>query len=120
LLHLFSLNTGNSVGDKGASKLFEALKSNTTLTSLNLFGNRIVTFHSHSLQVMILKLKELANYLKHSNQTQLSLPSILAVNYSFLIILLLNTGNNIGTDGGNELAKALKSNSSITELQLAG
>jgi hypothetical protein len=47
------------------------------------------------------------NTLKRSNQTQLSLH-------------LLNTGNDIGTDGGNELAKELKSNASVTELKLAG
>jgi hypothetical protein len=32
----FSLNSGNHIDLKGTSKLSEALKSNTTLTSLNL------------------------------------------------------------------------------------
>ena len=30
--------TGNGIGDEGAKSLSEMLKSNTTLTSLNLYG----------------------------------------------------------------------------------
>ena len=30
--------TGNNIGDEGAMALSEMLKENTTLTSLNLFG----------------------------------------------------------------------------------
>jgi hypothetical protein len=55
----FSLNTGNDVGTKGAIQLSEALKSNTTLTILDLNGNKLVaSFHSHSIQVVLLAAKE--------------------------------------------------------------
>jgi hypothetical protein len=37
-----SLSTGNSIGTKGAIKFSEALTSNTTLTSLDIFGNMLV------------------------------------------------------------------------------
>jgi hypothetical protein len=58
----------NDIGDEGAIKLFEALKWNSSLASLNLRGNRLVaSFHTHSIQVMKLVLKEPSNYLKHSN-----------------------------------------------------
>jgi hypothetical protein len=35
----FSLHTGSNIGDEGAIKISEALKSNTSLTSLHLYGN---------------------------------------------------------------------------------
>src|SRR5690606_38982800 len=114
----FSLNTDNKIGSEGAIKISEALKSNSSLTSLDLYGNTsyfipfslfpdsdidneaafklsealksnspltslylginrlIASFHSHSKQVMRLAMKELTNYLKHSNQIHLSLFSI--------------------------------------------
>jgi hypothetical protein len=50
----FSLNTGNNIGNKGAIKLSEALKSNSMLTSLNLWGNSRVAFiPSHSIQTTV-------------------------------------------------------------------
>jgi hypothetical protein len=64
----FSINTGNRIGTEGAFALSEALKSNSSLTWLSLYSNRLVaSFHSHSIQVMILVMKELSIYLKHSN-----------------------------------------------------
>jgi hypothetical protein len=45
----FSLNAGNNIAREGAIMLFEALKSNSALTSLNLQSNRVVTFISFSL-----------------------------------------------------------------------
>src|SRR5690606_29636309 len=81
LLHLFSLNTGNKIRIEGAIKLFEALKSNSSLITLDLSSNRPVAsfHHSHSIQRMILAVKELSNYLKHLNQMHLSLRLISAV-----------------------------------------
>jgi hypothetical protein len=64
----FSLNTDNDIGTEGAINLSEALKFNSTLISLDLKRNRqIASFRSHSIQIMILVMKELSNYLKHSN-----------------------------------------------------
>jgi hypothetical protein len=42
--YLFSLNTGNYIGEHGAIQLAEALKSNTTLTSLHLISNNTVSW----------------------------------------------------------------------------
>jgi hypothetical protein len=68
----FSLNTETNIGDEGAIKLSEALQSNTSLTTLNLSSNRLVaSLHSHPIQIMILVMKEPANYPKHSNQIHL-------------------------------------------------
>jgi hypothetical protein len=56
-----SLNTDNtSVNTESLVKLSEALKSNTSLTALELSGNRlVVSFHSHLMQATILALQEL-------------------------------------------------------------
>jgi hypothetical protein len=71
---IHSLNADKEIGPEGAIILSKALKSNNSLASLNLSGNRLVaSFRSHSIQGMVLDLKEQLNYLKHSNQTQLSL-----------------------------------------------
>jgi hypothetical protein len=65
----FSLNTDNGISTEGVIKLSEALKSNSSLTSLNLKCNTLVaSFHTHSIQVMLLVMKEVLNYLKRSNQ----------------------------------------------------
>jgi hypothetical protein len=84
----FLLNTENNIGIEGAMRLAEALKSNSTLTKLNLFGNTRGAFDSHSIQIITLVMKELPKYLKHSNQTRLSLHSISAVT-DFVIELVL-------------------------------
>jgi hypothetical protein len=64
----FSLNTDNKIADEGAIKLFEALKSNSSLNELNLWSNSlIVSFQVHAIQVTRLAMKEPSYYLKHSN-----------------------------------------------------
>jgi hypothetical protein len=80
LLDSFSLNTANYARTEGAIKLSEALKLNTSLTSLNLSSNIL---------------------LLHCMLTQY-------------------TGNSIGTEGGIKLSEALKSNSSLASLDLSG
>jgi ABC-type polysaccharide/polyol phosphate export permease len=62
------------MNSEGAIKLSEAVKSNSSLTALALSSNILVaSFHSHSIQIVALVVKEQSNYLKHSNQTPLSL-----------------------------------------------
>jgi hypothetical protein len=70
LLFRFNLiNVENRIGDGGAIKLAEALKSNASLASLSLSGNGFISsIHSHSIQGMILVLLEAVTYVKHSNQ----------------------------------------------------
>jgi hypothetical protein len=54
----YSLNTGNDIGVKGAIKLADTLKSNSTLTELFLRSNRLASSYSYSIQVMLLVMKE--------------------------------------------------------------
>jgi hypothetical protein len=49
----FSLNADNEISDEGVIKLAEALKTNSSLTSLYLKRNNlVVSFHSHAMQIM--------------------------------------------------------------------
>jgi hypothetical protein len=78
--------TGNAIGDEGTIHLAEALKSNSSLATLYIYGNNLVaSFHSHSIQITRLAPKEEPNYLKHSNQIPLSLYSISTVMYLLLL-----------------------------------
>jgi hypothetical protein len=53
-----SLNADQWIDKEGAIKLSEALKSNTSLTSLNLSCNTLVDlFHSYSTQIIRLVIK---------------------------------------------------------------
>jgi hypothetical protein len=52
-------NIDAHIGDEGAIKLSEALKSNTSLTSLDLSCNTFASVHSHPLKGIPLLLKEL-------------------------------------------------------------
>jgi hypothetical protein len=81
----FSDNSGSALlGTEGTIQLSEALKSNSSLTLLNLICNILAVIYSHFLQVPALILKEPSNYLKHSNQIHLSQNS-----FSVVIELLL-------------------------------
>ncbi|KAG9067324.1 hypothetical protein KI688_012107 [Linnemannia hyalina] len=82
----------NSIGDNGAKTLAETLRTNSTLTTLNLGGNSIESDGA----------KALAEALK---------------NNSTLTTLDLG-GNSIESDGANALAKALKTNSTLISLNL--
>ena len=91
---LFSIlitSTGNKIGDTGATSLSEALKSNTTLTQLNLGGE------------------------DKRRKTQKTL-----IDNSLFSILITSTGNNIGDTGAASLSESLKSNTTLTELNLDG
>ena len=90
-LFSFSLfiTTASDIGETGATSLGEALKPNTTLTQLNLFcEDKIKKTHK-----------------RH--------PS--TIHSSFLFT---STGNNIGESGATSLSDALKSNTTLTELDL--
>jgi hypothetical protein len=67
---------------------------------------------------MILALKEPSNYLKHSNQTHLSLLSISMVTKFLHHFILTHAGNDITGEGAVNLSAVLKSNSSLTELEI--
>ena len=86
---LFTL-TGNNIGERGATSLSEALKSNTTLTELYLNGED----------------KRKA----HKRQT--------STTHSFSFIIT-STGNKIGDRGATSLSESLKSNTTLTALNLS-
>jgi hypothetical protein len=95
------------------------LKLNSTLTSLSLRCNDIVIlFRSHSIQITILVMKELSNYLKHSNQIHLSLCLNSFVNICCFISFSLTTDNNIDNEGVIKLSEALKAGTSLAHLNL--
>jgi hypothetical protein len=98
-------------------------RSNQIRLSKNLFSpvtKLLASFHSHSIQAIVLVMKELSNYLKHSNPIHLSLFSGSGVSNLGYISFSLNTGNYIRDEGATQLSEALKSNSSLTALDLAG
>jgi hypothetical protein len=58
----FLRNTENDIGPKGGMQLCEALKSNSSLTFLDISRNSTCPlFHSHSMQVIGLVMKEPSN-----------------------------------------------------------
>jgi hypothetical protein len=69
---------------------------------------------------MTLELKELSNYMKHSNQTHPSLRSISAVTYLLFHSFSIHTENKIGDEGVIKLSEALKSNTCLYALDLSG
>ena len=81
--------TGNEIGDTGATSLSESLKSNTTLTELNLLGE---------------------DKGRHAEKT---------INKSLFPFLITSSGNEIGDIGVSSLSEALKSNTTLTQLKLA-
>ena len=83
--------TVNKIGDTGATSLSDALKSNTTLTQLDIKSED----------------KRNNTYITFINQSTLS-------------ILTQSTDNIIGDKGAASLIGALKSNTSFTKLDLSG
>ena len=87
-----TLSTVNEIGDTGVVSLSKALKSNTTLTELNLESED----------------KRRKTHKRHPSTIHSSL---------FLFNL---TGNKIGNTGAKSLGESLKSNTTLTALNLSG
>ena len=85
-------SSANEIGDTGATSLSEALKSNATLTELNLSGE------------------------DKRKKTHKRRPS---TNHSFHF-LLTQTDNKIGDTGATSLSESLKSNTELTIISLGG
>ena len=90
LFYVIMKSTGNKIGDTGATSLSEELKSNTTITKLDLSR-------------------------EHKRNTQIT-----SINNPPFYILIKSTGNNIGEAGATSLSDALKSNTTLTKLNLSG
>ena len=91
-LSILITSTENGIGETGAKSLSESLKSNTTLTKLDLRGK------------------------DKRNKTQKRHPSTI---HSFLF-LNTSTDNEIGDTGVKSLSESLKSNTTLTKLNLRG
>ena len=82
--------TGSSIGDTGATSLSESLKSNTKLKKLNLSSEDKKDIQKTS------------------------------INNSLFPFLYSSTGNKIGDAGATSLSESLKSNTTLTKLNLSG
>ena len=89
--HFLFISTGNIIGDTGATSLSDSLKTNTTLTELNLSC----------------KDKRKKTHKRH--------PSTMN-SFHFLFI---STDNGIGDTGATSLSESLKTNTTLTELNLS-
>ena len=92
-IHSFSFfitSTDNNIGGAGAASLSKALKSNTTLTKLNLGGK------------------------DKRKKTQM-----VSINKSLFSFLFTSTDNNIGNAGATSLSESLKSNITLMKLNLS-
>ena len=83
-------STDNEIGDTGATSLSDALKSNTTLTQINLECE------------------------DKRNNTQMA-----SINNPLFSIHINSTGNGIGETGTTALSEVLKLNTTLTELYLS-
>ena len=92
LFSFLTMITDNKIGETGATSLSEALKSNITLTELNLCGED--------------------NRKKTHKRT--------SINNSLFSFLTTITANSIGETGATSLSEALKSNTALTKLNLEG
>ena len=89
---LFSIlikSTGDKVRERGATSLSDALKSNKALTQFNLNGEQ------------------------KRNNTQM-----ISINNPLFSVFINSTGNKIGETGATSLGDALKSNTTLTQLNL--
>ena len=143
LLSFIVTSTVNKIGGKGTKSLSEALKSNTTLTKLNLscedkrkktpktyINNSLFPFLFTSTDNNIGKrgAKSLSEALKlNAALTQLDLSSENkgdtqdnSINKSLFSFHFTSTGNNIECIGATSLSEALKSNTTLTTLDLGG
>ena len=87
----FHLSHGDNIGPAGAEVLVTALKTNTALTNLDLFGNNIGPAGAESLATAL------------KTNTTLTNQDLF--------------GNNIGPSGAESLATALKTNTTLKQLR---
>jgi hypothetical protein len=89
------------------------------LHSMSAVTSLLLRCHAHSMQITRLVVKEGSSYVKHSNQMHLLLRSISEVTKLFHFILTQLLGTSIGNEGGIKLSEVLKSNSSLTSIELS-
>ena len=138
-------STDNGIGDTGATSLSESLKSNTTLTKLNLSreDKRKKTHKRHSSTIHSFPFpftNRQRDWRKRSNITMWSIEikhnpystrsgewrqkkedtQKASINNSLFPFLFTSTDNKIGDTGATSLSEVLKSNTTLAELNLRG
>jgi hypothetical protein len=118
LLLAFSLNTGINVDKEATIKLIEALKSNSTLTSLNPILSRILLFvvkYSNSITAIVL-LEEIEDCIDRNKDLWRAIHYFIRTNDLEKLMTLLSEHTinlnsfNLSTDGDTILHSAAKSN----------
>ena len=137
--------TGNDIGVQAATALGESLKSNTTLTELNLEckNKRKKTHQKTSINNSLFSFLFISTVNKVGETGATSLSEALKLNTALtklnmgsntkerrhtkdihqqipLSFLLASTGNSIGDTGATSLGEALMSNTTLTDLDLGG
>ena len=110
--------TYNNIGDAGAESISRALKTNTSLKSLDISSVLFCSSIFHTQQVTKLGLVVLRAFREHSKQTLHSHHLLFAVCY-LLKHLSHSTDNDIGDSGVESISGALQSNTSLTSLDIA-
>ena len=95
-ISLLSCQSANSIGDAGAKHLANMLKVNTTLTRLVFFSESCFVF----ICSIVVRFKHVADILNDC--------------------VVCNIDSEIGADGVRDIAEALKVNSTLVNMNLAG
>ncbi|KAG0009893.1 hypothetical protein BGZ82_003786, partial [Podila clonocystis] len=110
----------NSIGGHGAEALGEALKTNSTLTTLNLESNSIGVDGAEALGEALKTNSTLTTLNLRSNSIgdngALALSEALKMNSTLTTLDL--AWNSIGANGAHALGEALRTNSTLTSLNL--
>ncbi|KFH63132.1 hypothetical protein MVEG_11169 [Podila verticillata NRRL 6337] len=112
----------NSIGDNGAAALSEALKTNSTLTTLDLRGNSIGDNGAQALGEALKTNSTLATLHLCSNSIgdKGAVALSEAIKINSTLTNLYLQHNSIGENGAVALSEALKANSTLTTLGLRG
>ncbi|KAF9280109.1 hypothetical protein BGZ68_007479 [Mortierella alpina] len=112
----------NSIGDNGAKALAEALKTNSTLTTLNLRYNSIGDSGGQALVEALMTNSTLTTLdLAHNSIGDNGGQALgEALKTNSTLTTLDLSGNSIGVHGGQALGETLKTNSTLTTLDLSG
>ncbi|KAF9556315.1 hypothetical protein EC968_008315 [Mortierella alpina] len=111
----------NSIGDDGAKTLAEALKTNRTVATLNLSGNSIGSDGAKALAEALKTNRTVAtlNLAENSIGNDGAKALAEALKTNSSVATLCLRQNMIGSDGAKALAEALKTNSAVATLNLA-
>ncbi|CAO3564082.1 unnamed protein product [Mortierella alpina] len=109
-----------SIGGKGAQALSEALKTNSTLTTLDLASNWIGANGAQALSEAFKINSTLTTlFLRHNSIGDKGAQALSeALKFNSTLIALQLYGNSIGANGAQALSEALKTNSTLTSLDL--